>query len=285
MRRKSGVEKKMQITYQNEWEYTNIHVDLPIPYEEDYQIKMIHYNKIKGMLPVQGIGRDGQSRYTFRLENGMSMDKIYEEAEISGKEIEDFMEQLSVITEQIKIFFLNNNHIILDPKLIFKKAEQYYFCYLPIIKKENEPTMCEAFHELTEYFVKHLDYKDTEGVFLVSKIHRETLKENYDLKKVIETCKKDVKKQKQAEKQKRIRKIEEKKKRDEAQENISEKAIFSPAEERISTDKISEICKEEQIYMKESTVKKVINRIKGDRWGKWDDLITEMGGHSTSGIL
>ena len=76
MRRKSGVEKKMQITYQNEWEYTNIHVDLPIPYEEDYQIKMIHYNKIKGMLPVQGIGRDGQSRYTFRLENGMSMDKI-----------------------------------------------------------------------------------------------------------------------------------------------------------------------------------------------------------------
>ena len=212
MRRKSGVEKKMQITYQNEWEYTNIHVDLPIPYEEDYQIKMIHYNKIKGMLPVQGIGRDGQSRYTFRLENGMSMDKIYEEAEISGKEIEDFMEQLSVITEQIKIFLLNNNHIILDPKLIFKKAEQYYFCYLPIIKKENEPTMCEAFHELTEYFVKHLDYKDTEGVFLVSKIHRETLKENYDLKKVIETCKKDVKKQKQAEKQKRIRKIEEKKK-------------------------------------------------------------------------
>jgi hypothetical protein len=69
--------------------------------------------------------------------------------------------------------------------------------------------------------------------------------------------------QKQAEKQKRIRKIEEKKKRDEAQENISEKAIFSPAEERISTDKISEICKEEQSYMKESTVKKVINRIKG----------------------
>lgn len=110
-------------------------------------------------------------------------------------------------------------------------------------------------------------------------------RQNYDLKKVIETCKKDVKKQKQAEKQKRIRKIEEKKKRDEAQENISEKAIFSPAEERISTDKISEICKEEQIYMKESTVKKVINRIKGDRWGKWDDLITEMDGHSTSGIL
>ena len=34
MRRKSGVEKKMQITYQNEWEYTNIHVDLPIPYED-----------------------------------------------------------------------------------------------------------------------------------------------------------------------------------------------------------------------------------------------------------
>ncbi len=61
----------MQITYQNEWEYTNIHVDLPIPYEEDYQIKMIHYNKIKGMLPVQGMRtRRAKADYTFRLENG-----------------------------------------------------------------------------------------------------------------------------------------------------------------------------------------------------------------------
>ena len=45
-------------------------------------------------------------------------------------------------------------------------------------------------------------------------------------KKVIETCKKDVKKQKQAEKQKRIRKIEEKKKRDEAQETFRKKQYF-----------------------------------------------------------
>lgn len=275
----------MQITYQNEWEYTDIHVDLPIPYEEDYQIKMINYNEIKGILPVHGIGRDGQSRYTFRLENGMSMDKIYEESEMSGKEIENFMEQLSVMTEQIKSFLLNKNHIVLDPKLIFKKGEQYYFCYLPIIRKENESTMCEAFHELTEYFVKHLDYKDTVGVFLVSKIHRETLKENYDLKQVIETCRKDIKQKKQAGKRKRVQKTEEEKHINEIQENIPEKAIFSPVEERISTDKTAEICKEEQIYMKERTVKKVMNKIKGDRWGKWDDLITEIDRHSTSGIL
>lgn len=52
--------------------------------------------------------------------------------------------------------------------------------------------------------------------------------------------------------------------------------------ERASVPKIT---KKQKIYMKESTVKKVINRIKGDRWGKWDDLITEMDGHSTSGIL
>lgn len=275
----------MQITYQNEWEYTDIHVDLPIPYEEDYQIKMINYNEIKGILPVHGIGRDGQSRYTFRLENGMSMDKIYEESEMSGKEIENFMEQLSVMTEQIKSFLLNKNHIVLDPKLIFKKGEQYYFCYLPIIRKENESTMCEAFHELTEYFVKHLDYKDTVGVFLVSKIHRETLKENYDLKQVIETCRKDIKQKKQAGKRKKVQKTEEEKNINEIQENIPEKAIFSPVEERISTDKTAEICKEEQIYMKERTVKKVMNKIKGDRWGKWDDLITEIDRHSTSGIL
>ena len=47
MRRKAEW-KEMQITYQNEWEYTNIHVDLPIPYEEDYQMPMLRANKNSG---------------------------------------------------------------------------------------------------------------------------------------------------------------------------------------------------------------------------------------------
>jgi len=268
----------MKIIYQNEWDYTNIHVDLPIPYEEDYQVKMINYNEISGLLPVHGIGKNGQSRYTFRLENGMSMDKIYEEEEMRGKEIEEFIDQLFDIEERIKALFLNPNHIILDPKLIFKKENKYYFCYLPIIRQDNEKTICRSFHELTEYFVKRLDYKDTQGVAFVLKMHRETLKEHCDLKKLTEECKKE--RMTQAEEMKRKRtKIED------TEESISEKLIFSPGEELRGGRKETEICHEEQSYMKGKSVKRIVEKIKGDRWGSWDDLITEIDGQSTSGIL
>ena len=48
-------------------------------------------------------------------------------------------------------------HIIMDFS-IFDAVKAGFEKVVFIIKKENEPTMCEAFHELTEYFVKHLDY-------------------------------------------------------------------------------------------------------------------------------
>ena len=61
----------MNVTYENNWEYMDIHVDLPVPYEENYQLRMLNHNNIAGLLKVKGSGRDGQSRYTYRT-NGLS---------------------------------------------------------------------------------------------------------------------------------------------------------------------------------------------------------------------
>ena len=260
----------MEITYQNEWEHTDIHVDFEFPYEEDYQMKMLDNNDVQLFLPVCGRGRNGESRYTFRLENGISMENIYSEQEITGKEIESFMEQLSDAIEKIHMYLLDHDHIILDPKLIFIKEGKYKFCYLPVKKRYFHDTLCKSFHQLTEYFVKKLDYKDTRGVLLVSKLHRETMKEGCELKQIMEECKKDLEEYKI-----NVNYETATLETNRDQGALSENVIFSL--DNGGGNQVSYV-KEEEEYMKSSKnpFEKVFHKIKGKRWGQWDDLITEI---------
>ena len=75
----------MKITYENSWEYTDIHIDLPVPYEDNYQMRMLRANEIPGLAPVKGSGRDGSSRYTYRIRNGISIGKKYETGEMKKR--------------------------------------------------------------------------------------------------------------------------------------------------------------------------------------------------------
>ena len=62
----------MKVTYENGWEHMDVHVDLPGTYEENYQIRMLSQNNISGLLKIKASGRDGQSRYTYRV-NGKNI--------------------------------------------------------------------------------------------------------------------------------------------------------------------------------------------------------------------
>ena len=40
----------MNVTYENNWEYTDIHIDLEVPYKENYQMRMLNSNDISGLM-------------------------------------------------------------------------------------------------------------------------------------------------------------------------------------------------------------------------------------------
>ena len=50
----------MKVTYENGWEYMDVHIDLPGAYKENYQLRMLSQNDIPGLLKIKASGRDGQ---------------------------------------------------------------------------------------------------------------------------------------------------------------------------------------------------------------------------------
>lgn len=293
----------MKITFENGWEHTDIHIDLSVAYEENYQMRMLENNKIRRILKVKGSGRDEGSRYTVSLDSAMiSMDKYFSVKEMKKDDISRFAVQLLEAVGSLKDYLLNPDRLLLAPELVFMKEGEYYFCYLPVQEQNEERTLCMSFHKMTEYFVKKLDYSDTEGIFLVYRMHKESMTERYDLRKILNRYEADRQKRSGEKKKKTIpqegrkeKNLPERKpkKRNPAHGQLSEGAVFYIDEEEHGKEEH----RQEKYRRKPDTVsvaedpvkygaiKKTINKIKTGRWGEWDDLITEMDGQKRRGKL
>lgn len=256
----------MKVTYENEWERSAVHIDMMIPYEEDYQIRMIGDNELSCLLKISGSGREGQSRYTIYTDGAVSMEKMYSRREMNKEEIEQFLEQLMEAVDEVKRYLLDPDHILLTPQFIFLKDGRYRFCYLPVKDPEGVKPLCISFHELTEYFVKKLDYQDTEGVFLVYRLHKETLSESYELKKIIEEYRSEK---------------EQRSKEQKKETGIPDTAVFLMEDEK-KTSPVGMVHEDPPQY---HPLKKAVQKIKSGRWGRWEDLITEIDGQERGGHL
>ncbi|HJC42170.1 MAG TPA: hypothetical protein H9756_00560 [Candidatus Mediterraneibacter gallistercoris] len=273
----------MNVTYENNWEYMDIHIDLEVPYKENYQIRMLNHNDIPGLMKIKGSGRDGHARYTYRINGGNSMEKEFNTKEMKKEDVRRFTKDLIETVDCLREYLLDPDGLLLSPELIFIRGGRYRFCYLPVSENGERQSLCASFHLMTEYFVKNLDYQDMAGILFVYKMHKETMKENYELKKIIEECRKEEKAWEK-----------EQKKRIEKKSSFPENAVFSVNEEddreeetrqegRYQRKTDAEIIREKPV--KYGLIKKAVNRIKTGRWGEWDDLITEMDGHEHKGHL
>ena len=63
-----------------------------------------------------------------------------------------------------------------------------------------------SYHELTEYFVKKVDYQDLESIQLACMLHKETLKETYDLESILQQYEEEAKTGKKSPKKRRSEK-------------------------------------------------------------------------------
>lgn len=268
----------MNVSIRNEWEHSEMYLEISVPFSEDYRMLMLSHNHIGGLLSVRGSGVEGKSRYTYKLDGSVCMEDHFREKEVSKRDIEQFTEQFLHTVEQVKKYLLDPDHILLSPQMIFVREEIFLFTYLPVFEENETYSLFRAFHEMMEYFVKKLDYSDVEGVHLVCMLHRETMKSSYDLKELKEQYKKE-KRERQKEK-----------KSDPA---VPEAAVFT-CDSETAVEKKEEYPDPGNLYLPEALkeqkrhygpVRKIVDRIRTGRWGEWRDLITEMDGQEKTGDL
>lgn len=262
----------MKIWQENQWERSIAHVDTDQPYRGNYQMKMLENNALSSVLKMSGCGREGGSRYSFCTQGYTSMEQEYNRKELKKEDVESFVVQLSGCVKEIRKYMLNPDGLLLLPELIFVKDGTYRFCYIPLQEDGAEKTLSVSFHELTEYFIQKLDHTDTEGVFLIYKLHKETFKDSYEPEKILE----EYRRERKARQQKK------RKKPSVPSGSVSEGAVF------YSDEKLPVKGQKEEVGIKKKKagpMKRMIRGMSTEKWGYWEDLITEMDGQTERGPL
>ena len=261
-----------------------LHVYTDRPYEEDYQMPMLSGNMLFGILPVEGCEIEGKGCYTYEISGLSAMKSKYEKTRLGKEDIAGFVKQLLKVTEELQQYMLDPDCLVLNPEYIFYKQEQCYFCYLP----GKGRGLKESFHELTEYFVKTLDYEDTEGIFLAYELHKATLQEHYDLRQIMKDYDKRCIEREEERCEEESNEYEEDNndewegisgsKRnylselsggDEADQQKQKYAIWADSQEEQQADML----REESGFF--APWRNAVKRFRKKRWGNWDDLFTE----------
>lgn len=175
----------METKYKRGLDHTYLILELPLLYEEDYQMKMMQANRIDGLLAAAGQGVDGKSQYFYEISGKTSLRSLYEKLEISGDELENLLSQILKTVHTVRKYLLDAGKILLDPEYIFFEDGKYEFCYLPV----KETDLCKEFHKLTEYFVSRVSHRDKKGIRIAYHLHKATMEENYNLEKMLEKIK------------------------------------------------------------------------------------------------
>lgn len=256
----------MKTGYEKELNKITLHIDIPRIYEEDYQIHMLRENTIPGLLDITGCGRGGKTRYSYPVTGLVSMKTRFETVSIKKEDMLCFVSRLLEAVSAVRRYMLNPDGILLYPEFMFYGDETWFFCYLPGRKKP----LAEAFHVITEYFVKRLDYEDTGGIMLAYELHKATLQENYSLEKIMDAYRLHEEERCGIKMEDGNREQEE-----EGQKNLPEENLFSLEEEYEPTRDIETI---REMGGWRNPIKRTVNRLKKGRWGNWKDLILETDG-------
>lgn len=148
---------------------------------DDYQIMMLRENEVPGIIKTSVRYVDNQKFYYYDVSGKISLQSMYEKANLRSEEMKQLVEELIVVSKNVQKYMLDENCLMLEPELIFGDKEHFYFCYCPSCMQNVK----EAFHGLTEFFVQKVNYKDEEGVHFAYTLHKATMEENYSISEIL----------------------------------------------------------------------------------------------------
>lgn len=168
-----------RISYQKNGEKSYLILSSGEEPELPYQINMIRYNRISGLLPVQFFIEDGEYKYFYDISCKESLMKKMSHKKYTIKEIRTIMSDLYRCVQQLEEYLLDTSCLILNPEYIFSGKDTFsiQFCFYADKKESFE----ESLEELFDYFLNRLDYQDERTVVLVYSLYQKSREEHTPL--------------------------------------------------------------------------------------------------------
>lgn len=146
---------------------------------EGYELNMLKYNTINGLLPLQILTENGETYPSYEITGKKSLDSYLENQEADLGIFQKILENLIHLCRELEKYLLDENCLILDQEVIFLDGEsgKLYFCYHPGKKRD----MKISFGKLMEELLTKLDHGKREETEVIYTLYQRTQEENYSL--------------------------------------------------------------------------------------------------------
>ena len=115
------MEMDFQVELRKELNQTRLRLRLAGLYIEDYQIRMLRENRLKGVLPMRGYGEGESTVYEYDITGRTSLRQYYKQRKITWEEMNLFLKQIQEVISETEGYLLNPNRLLLNPDYIFYK--------------------------------------------------------------------------------------------------------------------------------------------------------------------
>lgn len=173
----------MEMEYRRTWNQSFMIIKEEIK-KEGYELEMLKYNEIMGLLPVQTIIEEGKHCLCYDITGKKSLDSYLENQDVELKMIRRILENLIHLCRELDKYLLSEEHLLLKQEMIFVdgEAQKLYFCY----HTGTQNHLKRDFRELLEELMTKLNHNHKEEVEIIYELYQRTQEENYSLLKLQE---------------------------------------------------------------------------------------------------
>lgn len=175
----------MQVSYKRDMNHNYLILDPEEQiYGNEYQIRMLSMNDIRGLLKCNMKKMDGKVYFYYEVTSKQSLERIFEKSTMTMDDIKALLLGVKSSIENVAKYLLEPDHVLLDSSYIYMDIEtkEPCLCYLPSYKG----SITNSFKELAEFILKRLDHNDPGAVALGYDIYRQTTEENFSIEQIIQ---------------------------------------------------------------------------------------------------
>lgn len=128
--------------------------------ENDYQIKMLTSNEVKGILALREVNWDGGVKLYYDISAKQPMERVFSKRKIGSTELKEILYAISFIYSEAERLLLDVAGFIANPEYMYwdLSTETIWWLFYPYDKKEPDLT------SIAEFVLEHVDNTDVDAV-------------------------------------------------------------------------------------------------------------------------
>lgn len=163
----------MEVSYRRRFQQSYMIMEGGRGPEEPYELTMVAYNRIPGLLGMETEVSDGQVRFWYDITGKQNLADYLGRREADGQLLTLLFQGLDTVCRQLQEYMLDESQLILDPEYLYLDltGKTVGIAYLPGYHKDIR----DSFQELMELLLRRLEHSDKQGAAMAYEMYQLSL--------------------------------------------------------------------------------------------------------------